>query len=92
VITSTERQEIYGLVLDSGKPLENIDLVLELTTPDGRNENLGFPATAPDGHSHIKLEPLKASNGTLIVYQVCLENIPAVEDCVLDDYLIWGNP
>jgi len=92
VINAEEIQDIYIMVLDSGKPLKNIDLVLELTMPDGAHQTHPFPPTGQDGKSQLEIIPIGASNGTLIVYQVCLANNPQASDCVFDDYLIWGNP
>lgn len=92
VITSAEDQEIYVMVLDSGNPLRNIDLTLELIMPDGNRLAYTFPPTGRDGQSHLALDAISASNGTLIVYQVCVENVQDGPDCILDDFLIWGNP
>lgn len=92
VIKSSDMQEISVMVLDSGTPLMNIDLVMELTLPDGSQQIKNFPPTGLDGQSHLEIGPVSASNGTLILYQVCLANTPGETDCVFDDYLIWGNP
>ena len=92
VINSTDVQEIYVMVLDSGNPLKNIDLELQVTKPDGSQHSQPFPPTDNDGQSYLEIVPIGVSNGTLIVYQVCLANIPQSSECVFDDYLIWGNP
>jgi hypothetical protein len=92
VITLAEVQEISVMVLDGGSPLKNIDLVLKLTLPDGSQQTYPFSPTGRDGQSRLEIEPIDASNGTLIVYQVCLDNMPGLPSCVSDDYLIWGNP
>jgi len=92
VIGSPEVQDMYVMVLDNGEPLMNIDLELELTLPDGSKQTQPFPPTGADGQSRLEISPIDAPNGTLIVYRVCLANVPYETDCVLDDYLIWGNP
>lgn len=92
VINSAEIQEIHVMVLDSGNPIKNIDLVMAFTMPDGSQQTQYFPPTGQDGKSQLEISPINSSNGTLIVYQVCLANIPDISDCVFDDYLIWGNP
>ncbi|MFC1996677.1 hypothetical protein ACFLXI_03595 [Chloroflexota bacterium] len=92
VINSEEIQEIFVMVQDSGTPLKGIDLVIEITMPDGSQQTQQFSPTGQDGQSRTEIGQINATNGTLIGYQVCLDNIPGVSDCVLDDYLIWGNP
>ena len=92
VITSTEPQEIHVMVLDNGDPLKNIDLGLVITKPNGDQETFSFPPTANDGQASLEIGTFNAPNGTLIVYQVCVENVDDGPDCISDDYLIWGNP
>ncbi len=92
VISSAEAQEIHVLVLDSGNPLKNIDLVLELTMPDGNLQTHNFPPTGRDGQARLEIGAINAPNGTLIIYQVCVDNVQDGPDCITDDYLIWGNP
>jgi hypothetical protein len=92
VISASEYQEIYVMVLDGGTPLENIDLVLHLTMPDGSQQTQSFTPTGRDGQTRIELTPIDTSSGTLIVYDVCLDHVENGPDCVTDDYLIWGSP
>ena len=92
VINSTDVQEIYVMVLDDGNPLKNIDLELVLTNPDGSQQTHFLPPTNDEGQSYLEIEPIGVSNGTLIIYQVCLANTPEASNCIFDDYLIWGNP
>ena len=92
VISSAQVQEIQGLVLDRGAPVKNVDLVLYVTMPDGSQKTVYFPATNEDGETRINIESIEAPNGTLIVYQVCVDHAANGPDCIVDDYLIWGNP
>jgi len=92
VIASSEVQEIQVLVLDNGNPLKNIDLVMTVTMPNGSQRTYNFPPTGRDGQARSEVEPISAPNGTLIVYEVCVDNTDEAPDCVVDDYLIWGNP
>jgi len=92
VISSSEYQEIYVLVLDGGNPLMNIDLSIQLTMPDGSQKTNSFVPTGRDGQTRTEIEPINASSGTLVVYEVCIDHIENGPDCVKDDYLIWGNP
>jgi hypothetical protein len=92
VIAPSEYQEVYVMVLDGGTPLEYIDLVLRLTMPDGSQQTHPFSPTGRDGQTRIELGPINASSGTLILYDVCIDNVENGPDCVTDDYLIWGNP
>jgi hypothetical protein len=92
VINSMDVQEIYVMVLDNGNPLRNVDLELRITNPDGSQLTHLLPPTNDEGQSYLEIEPMSVSNGTLIIYQICLANTPQATNCVFDDYLIWGNP
>jgi hypothetical protein len=92
VVNSKDIQEIFVMVLDGRNPLKNIDLIMDLTMPDGSHQTHNFTPTGQDGRSSLEIAPIVASNGTLIVYQICLDNVPEGADCVYNDYLIWGNP
>ncbi len=92
VINFTEGQEIYVIVLDNGTPLKNIDLTLDITMPDGTLQTLDFPSTSQDGQTSLEIGAIDAPNGTLIVYQVCIDHVQDGPDCITEDYLIWGNP
>jgi hypothetical protein len=91
VINTTDIQEIYVMVLDNGNPLRNVDLELKFTMPDGSSQTKFFPPTDQSGQAYLEISPIGTSDGTLIVYQVCLANTPQSSDCVMDDYLIWGK-
>ncbi len=92
MITSSDIQMIFVAILEGGKGVPNLEPELTVTYPEGEIGPLPFPPTNPDGMTQLDLPPVKASNGTLIPYEVCLQNIQADESCVGDTFLIWGNP
>jgi hypothetical protein len=50
-----------------------------------------FPATSEDGIAAVLLPPITARNGTLVPYEVCLQNVDSSRFCTGDEFLIWGN-
>jgi hypothetical protein len=92
VISSSQAQEIHALVLDNGIPLSNIDLALMITMPNGSQRTQTFQATDRNGQTHTSVDPINAPNGTLIIYEVCIDNTVDAPDCIVDDFLVWGNP
>jgi len=91
-ISSAESQEIQALVLDNGAPIGNIDLALTVTMPDGSLETQSFRPTDDNGQARTSIDPIQAPNGTLIVYKVCVDNSFDAPECIVDDFLVWGNP
>jgi hypothetical protein len=89
VIPASDTQAIWALVLDNGQPVDNIELVLTISLPDGSQQTINFPPTDSSGKTYLSIEPMETSNGTLIIYQVCAENIPTEIGCIFEDYLIW---
>jgi hypothetical protein len=91
-ISSSQEQEIGAAVYQDETPLANIEPVLTVYLPDGKEDTYYFPPTGKDGKSEVKIPPILAANGTIIVYKVCVENLNKERYCVKDAYLIWFNP
>ncbi len=92
MITSSDFQEIFVAIIEGGKGVPNLEPELTVTFPEGVFGPLPFPPTNQEGMTQLDLPQVKASNGTLIPYEVCLHNIQAEEACVGETFLIWGNP
>jgi hypothetical protein len=91
-VTPTQAQEINVFVTGDGLPVPRIEPRLTITLPDGSKRTyLMFP-TGEDGQSRFSVEPVTAVNGTLIPYQVCIDNPAGDSFCWLDDYPIWIGP
>ncbi len=92
VITSAETQEIFVGIFEDQTPLSNLEPDLTVTYSSGPSETINFPPTDPQGITSLKVTPIRARNGTIIPYEVCLNNLQDEKTCVKDSYLIWGNP
>jgi hypothetical protein len=94
LIDSTQAQTIYALVLDGGIPLYNIDLALTVSLPDGSQQTAIFPPTDANGRTSVTISPIAGENADSVIYEVCVDNITdeTTPACVVDDFLIWGNP
>jgi hypothetical protein len=91
-ISSAEAQTIHASLFSGSQILEGLSPYLILSIPGGGEQSYFFNPTDSSGHSQLQIPPISAQNGTLVLYEVCLES-PALEKiCTRDSYLIWGNP
>lgn len=89
---SDQAQEIGVMILEGKKPLRSIEPALILLMPDGYQNSYYFPPTGEDGQTLLTLDPIKAQNGTLIPYQVCISSLTSEIFCVQDSFVIWNTP
>jgi hypothetical protein len=92
MITADDIQRIFVAILEGEKGIPSLEPVLTVTYPKREVGPLPFPPTDQEGKTQLDLPPVKARNGTLIPYEVCLQNIQDEEACVAETFLIWGNP
>ena len=72
--------------------MTNIEAVLSITLPDGSLYTADLPQTGMDGRASIIVPSMKnITNGTILVYQVCLKGTTDTPVCISDSYLIWGG-
>ncbi len=91
-VSPTQAQEINVYITADGLPVPRLEPRLTITLPDESTRTyLMFP-TGEDGQSRFNVEPIEAANGTLIPYQVCIDNASGDSFCVLNDYIIWIGP
>ena len=86
-----EPQEIYVSVSENGVALINREPTLLLSYPNGETQTFNFPPTGEDGVTSIGIPGIKAPNGTLIAYKVCLIGFSDESQCVGENYLIWNS-
>jgi hypothetical protein len=91
LIDSEQTQTIYVTVTQGDIPVENVKPDIELTLPDGTRSVYVFPATNAKGSTFLNIPAIEADNGSLITYDVCIDDVDAGTDCVSDSYIIWGN-
>lgn len=92
LLPNQEAQEIYVVVSDNNVGIPDQNLTLTLTMPDGKQSTYNLLPTDANGQSSLRLEPISASNGTLVPYQVCLTGDTPVKFCVRDGFVIWDTP
>jgi hypothetical protein len=90
-VSVTDSQEIYARIYQDGSPLRNREPILYISMPDGEVRQASFPPTDAAGRTMLKLAPIRASNGTLVAYQVCLVGFKDQHICVSDIYLVWNS-
>jgi len=92
-VTSEQTQTIYISVFENETPQANLQATITLTLPDGSQSFYLFPTTDLSGNAQLTVPKVLASNGTLVPFVVCIENIgPGGRICEHESYLIWGNP
>jgi hypothetical protein len=91
LIAGTEGQRISVGVFNGETPIPGIVPDLKVHFPDGSEKLYFLPATSADGITSYNLTPIEARNGTLIPYEVCIQNIDNRRHCAGDDFIIWGN-
>ncbi len=92
MVASNEEQAIKVSIQRDGLPFEGAraDLVIEL--PDGNSQQTSFPTTNADGITQVKVEPIHTANGTIIPYQVCLNQENSAVFCIRQSYMVWSKP
>ncbi|HJS28819.1 MAG TPA: hypothetical protein VJ768_04325 [Anaerolineales bacterium] len=91
LLAPDQPQRILAGVFAGEAPLPGVAPDLTVSYPDGSEKVYFFPATGGDGITALQLPPVTARNGTLIPYEVCLQNVDSSRFCVGDEFLIWGN-
>jgi len=91
LVSSAEPQTLYASILFNGTPQAGQQLTLTIYIPDAPPQTVFMPVTGSDGKTAIALAPVATSNGSLIVYEICLPLSEGVSECARESYLIWGN-
>ena len=91
LIDSDHVQTIHATIIKDGMPVEKVVPDIELTLPDDTRSVYVFPPTNSGGAASLSVPAIKAPNGALITYEVCVKDGDAGETCVEDSYIIWGN-
>ncbi len=91
LINSGQRQTIYIESSRSGNPLKGIEISLLVYQPDGLTKRYALPTTGEDGKTSVKLDPLEGPNGSIVVYELCLEGSESPPQCFSRSYTIWDH-
>jgi hypothetical protein len=91
LVSSHEPQTLYASVFFDGTPQVDQQLTLTIFIPDAPPQTVFMPVTGSDGKTAIALAPVATSNGSLIIYEICLPLSAGVSECARESYMIWGN-
>lgn len=94
-ISSDQQQQInLSLVkTENSQPIPDIETKIQLTLPDETHLVYTIPGTSADGTASISVPALTdVSNGSVIVYNVCLNVSSEVPICSEGSFLIWNSP
>jgi hypothetical protein len=91
-VTSQQEQIIYVGVFENKTPLPGLQPVISVHLPGNQDLVYHLKSTNDTGHTNITIPPIFVPNGTLINYEVCLDNPNFGIVCENESYLIWGNP
>ncbi len=90
-ISSADSQVIHATLFAGSQLLAGLQPYLEITLPGGGTSIYQFPTSDAGGQTQLSVPPIRAQNGTLVSYKVCLEGFGSNEVCASESYMIWGN-
>jgi hypothetical protein len=91
LVLSSEPQTLYASVFFNDTPQAGQQLTLTIYVPDAPPQTVFMPATNTDGQTAIALAPVATSNGTLIIYEICMDLAEGISQCEQESFLIWGH-
>jgi len=84
---------LIALRKSDGQPLANLEADLDITLPDDTHYTAAFPATRADGTSALTVPPTSGfSNGSILIYRVCLKAATTDPVCASGSYILWEAP
>jgi hypothetical protein len=93
-ITSQEKQIINIMATDSDTQnlAVNVATMITLTLPDATRSTLSVSPTDSSGRTSVTIPAMPSlPNGSMVVYQVCVDEPGSAGPCVNGSYLIWNN-
>lgn len=90
-ISSAEQQVIHATLFAGNQFLSGLQPFLEITLPGGGTSIYQFPLSDGNGQTQLTIPAVRAQNGTLIPYKVCLEGFGSTKVCASESFMIWGN-
>ena len=92
LIPSNVQQEVGAMVLQGDQPLANVAPLITIRVPKTEPKTYNLPPTDQEGKTVLYLDPIVASNGTVVEYDVCVKGSADDLFCVKDSFIIWYNP
>jgi hypothetical protein len=88
VLAAGQQQEIGAIVLQNGVPISGVQVELILSLPEA-DVRISMPPTGEDGQSFYLLDPIEATSGSPIDFQVCVYLQAGQATCAQDSFLIY---
>jgi hypothetical protein len=91
LIPSGQRQIIRIEASQNSKPVNGVQVTLIVTQPDGITKTYSLEPTGLDGKTSIELDPIDGANGSIVQYQVCVDEAVTPQLCFSQSYTIWDQ-
>jgi hypothetical protein len=66
-------------------------VTLVVTQPDGITKTYALEPTGQDGRTSVELDPIDGANGSIVQYQVCVNETATPQLCFSQSYTIWDR-
>jgi hypothetical protein len=91
LIPSGQKQVIHIEAKQNSKPVRGIQVTLVVTQPDGITKTYTLEPTGQDGKTRVELDPIDGANGSIVQYQVCVNEAVSPQLCFSQSYTIWDQ-
>jgi hypothetical protein len=91
LIPSGQKQVIHIEAKQNSKPVKGVQVTLVVTQPDGITKTYVLEPTGQDGRTSVELDPIDGANGSIVQYQVCVNETATPQLCFSQSYTIWDR-
>ncbi len=91
LIPSGQKQVIHIEAKQNSKPVRGVQVTLVVTQPDGITKTYTLTLTGQDGKTSVELDPIDGANGSIVQYQVCVNEATTPQLCFSQSYTIWDR-
>lgn len=92
LLPADQSQIIEALIYEDQNPIKDVEFMVMLSMPDGTQSTVYMSPTDVNGKTSVVLDPIDATNGTVIPYQACILGIFNPPVCILESFVIWQSP
>ena len=89
MVTPGQEQELAVSVEQGNQPLAGVQPTLILTLIDGSEQAMPMDLTDASGRSSLRLAPIDAPVGSLIIYKICVPLPDDQETCQEGNFVLW---
>jgi hypothetical protein len=91
LIPSGQKQVIHIEAKQNNQPVSGVQVALAVTQPDGITKSYTLTPTGEDGKTSVELDPIDGANGSIVQYQVCVNDTATPGLCFSQSYTIWDQ-